>query len=106
VLISRETLYLLRVTDNGVPNLSDAKTFTVGVLPRPVLEAVSNLDNTVTLTWSAISGVTYRIQFRTYVNDLGWVDLAPDITATGPTASMADSSATNDTRFYRVQVVP
>ena len=106
MLISREKLYLLRVTDNGVPNLSDAKAFTVDVLPRPVLEAVSNLDNTVTLTWSALSGVTYRVQFRTNVNDPGWVDLAPDITATGPTASVVDNSATNDTRFYRVRVVP
>ena len=96
----------VRVTDNGLPNLSDAKTFTVSVLVRPVLEAIVMAGNSATLTWDAISGTTYRIQFKTNLTDAAWSDLAPDVTATGATASASDPSSTNDMRFYRILVVP
>jgi Putative Ig domain len=96
----------MRVTDNGLPNLSDAKTFTVNVLVRPVLEGIVMSGNSATLTWSAISGTTYRVQFKTNITDTTWGDLVPDITATGTTASTSDPSSTNDMRFYRILVVP
>jgi hypothetical protein len=96
----------VRVTDNGLPNLSDAKTFTVNVLVRPVLEAVVMSGNSATLTWNAVSGTTYRVQFKTNLTDTVWGDLTPDVTAAGATASASDPSSTNDMRFYRVLVVP
>jgi hypothetical protein len=94
------------VTDNGLPNLSDAKTFTVNVLARPVLETIAISNNSATLTWSAIPGTTYRLQFKTNLTDTIWGDLIPDVTATGATASTSDPFGTNDMRFYRVLVVP
>jgi hypothetical protein len=96
----------VRVTDNGLPNLSDAKTFTVNVMMRPILEAIAMSGNSATLTWNAISGTTYRVQFKTNLTDTAWGDLAPDLTATGATASASDPSSTNDLRFYRILVVP
>jgi hypothetical protein len=62
--------------------------------------------NSATLTWNAISGTTYRVQFKTNLTDTAWGDLAPDVTATGATASASDPSSTNDLRFYRILVVP
>ena len=96
----------VRVTDNGLPNLSDAKTFTVNVLVRPVLETIVMSANSATLTWNAIPGTTYRVQFKTNLTDTAWGDLVPDVTATGATASASDPSSTNDMRFYRILVVP
>jgi hypothetical protein len=96
----------VRVTDNGVPSLSDAKAFTVNVLARPVLETIAISGNTAMVTWSAIAGTTYRVQSKTNLADAGWVDLVPDVTATGATASTTDSAGTNDARLYRVFVVP
>ena len=96
----------VRVSDNGLPNLSDAWTFTVNVLPRPVLEVLSSLGNTITLTWSALTGTTYRVQFKTNATDPAWEDLVPDVTATGATATAADNNTINEMRFYRVLVVP
>ena len=96
----------VRVTDNGLPNLNDAKSFAVNVLPRPVLETLGSASNTTALTWSAITGTTYRVQFKISLTDTSWVDLVPDVLATGATASATDTFATNDARFYRVIVVP
>ena len=96
----------VRVTDNGLPNLSDARTFTVNVLLRPVLESLGSSSNTTTLSWSAVAGTTYRIQFKTNLTDASWADLVPDVLATDITASTNDTTSTNDARFYRVRVLP
>ena len=76
------------------------------VLPPPVLETITSSNDTISLTWSAISGSTYRVQFETNLNNAIWLDLPPDVVATGPTATAADTMPTNAARFYRVRVVP
>ena len=94
----------VRVTDNGLPPNSDAKSFTVTVLPRPGIQAVTGSSTNATLTWSAIPGTTYRVQFKTDLNDTNWTALLPDVTATGSTASLTDPPAATQ-RFYRILVV-
>ncbi len=98
--------FTVRVTDNGLPPLSDAKSFTVKVVPLPMIEAVSVTNDTVIMTWSAIAGQGYRLQYRTNVGDAIWNDLAPDVTATGPNATATDAPGAVSQRFYRVLVLP
>lgn len=95
----------VRVTDNGLPNLSDAKTFSVTVEPWPTLALVNVSTNGATLNWNAISGTTYRVQFKTNLADSAWSNLSADVFATGATASAFDFKP-NTTIFYRITVVP
>jgi hypothetical protein len=94
----------LRVTDNGAPPLSDARTFTVTVQQPPALQEMRVEAGHFLLTWSAIPGVTYRVQFKNQLEDAAWTNLPPDVTASGPTASKADPLGPTQ-RFYRVLVV-
>ncbi len=63
----------------------------------------------VVITWSAVSNVTYRVQYRSDVGDdqltNNWSALVPDVTATTNTASAVDNPAGDARRFYRVLVV-
>ena len=94
----------VRVTDNGVPPLSDAKPFSIAVLARPTVVDATVSSGNFTLTWSAIPGQKYRVQFKDDLNDPMWNDLVPDVTASLNSATKSDSlSATQ--RFYRVLVV-
>jgi len=95
----------VRVTDNGFPNLSDAKTFTVNVVSRPLLESISISNAAVHLTWSSITGTTYRVQIMSTLADSNWLALPDDVLAIGPTATATDTNL-NTTRLYRVQVLP
>ena len=94
------------VTDDGLPALTDAKSFTVTVEPRPTLQSVQLGETNATLVWTAIPGLTYRVQFKSSLEETAWTDLAPDVLAAGPTASFADPDSLDRQRFYRVQVVP
>jgi hypothetical protein len=94
----------VRVTDNGAPPLDDVKGFTITVLPRPAVQNISISGTNVTVTWSAIKDVTYRVQFKTDLEDAAWIDLVPDVTASGVTASLTDAVVPTQ-RFYRVVVL-
>jgi len=95
----------VRVTDNGSPPLSDAKTFSVTVFERPVLQASLTSSNEVTLVWTAIPDRVYRVQFKSDLSDATWQDMTPDVTATEFTASKVDALDVAAQRFYRVLVV-
>jgi hypothetical protein len=94
----------VRVTDSGTPPLSDAKPFSIAVLARPSIVDASVSGGDFALTWTAIPGQKYRVQFKNDLNDANWSDLVPDVTASLSSAYKSDPlSATQ--RFYRVLVV-
>ena len=99
-------IFTMRVTDNGEPDLSNTKSFSILVVAPPSIQSVTTTSGAVTLTWSAIPDRTYRVQFKDDLNESDWDDLAGDITAGAATASKADSSAFVGQRFYRILVLP
>jgi hypothetical protein len=94
----------VRVTDNGVPPMNDAKSFAILVLPRPVIQSFAVSGSDLLFTWSAIPNTTYRLQFKNNLEDPTWTDLLPDVTAIEATASKSDPLGPTQ-RFYRVVVV-
>ena len=94
------------LTDSGNPNRSDSKTFLVVATDLAVGTPVIT-TNGITLGWNTISGLTYRVQFKNDLSDPAWTDLADEITATNNIAFKLDTgAATNNSRFYRVIVLP
>lgn len=53
------------------------------------------------LTWPALPGKSYQVQFKTNLNDPAWLPLSGPITVLGSQASFKDAPA-NHTRFYRI----
>jgi hypothetical protein len=96
----------VQVTDNGSPHLSDSKSFAVTVVSRPVLQSIVLSNDVVTITWSAIAGQIYRVQFNEHLSATAWTDLPPDVMATGSVASKSDTVDSAIQRFYRVRPLP
>jgi uncharacterized delta-60 repeat protein len=98
----------VRVIDDGVPSLSNTRSFNivVVVVSRPEIESIVATPGNVMLSWSAVAGRNYQVQFKLDLNETAWTPLPEDVTATGPTASMTDLSAAGNRRFYRVVLVP
>ncbi|MDB6064531.1 MAG: hypothetical protein JWR26_739 [Pedosphaera sp.] len=90
-------LYLLSKSDGMI------RKFTAMVIP-PNIETVGVTNGVLTLTWPSINR-TYRIQFKSSLNQTNWSDLSGDVTATGATASKTDAIPAG-TRFYRVVLLP
>jgi len=104
------TLTATNVTD-GTKTSSTSPPITSNPAPSktnqsPTVQPLSLAGSgAVVITWTAVSNTTYRVQYETGLNAGGWVDLSPNVTATGPTASYTDNSGAAGQRFYRVLVV-
>ena len=93
------------VTDDGAPTLADTNSFTVIVVERPVIQSAILEGDSLTLTWTAIEGRTYRLQFKEGFDDEVWQDVTPDVVAGGTVASAPHLISASPHRFYRVLVV-
>jgi len=72
------------------------------LLPPQVTPAAQN----VTLTWSGSSGLRYRVQYKTNLNEAVWHNLSGDVTATNILSSKVDAPPPGTVnRFYRVQLL-
>jgi len=73
---------------------------------RPFIEGISLSNNLPVIDWTAISGRSYRLQYKPVLENGGWIDVSGDVTATGDTASKTDPDDTVTNRYYRVQALP
>jgi D-alanyl-D-alanine carboxypeptidase len=97
------------ITDSAVRDgyMSDVLRF-FGVLDPPslLIPQVDPSSNTITLTWTASAGLTYRVQYKNGLSDALWQTLGSDVTSTNTTASKTDTiSGGAPQRFYRILLV-
>ncbi len=99
----------VRVTDNGVPPLSDVVTFTVTVAapgtsttsPPPAIRSIVHVNGQVLITIDTIPGHTYRVLYKDDLAAPGWRQLDRDFVAANPMASLTDLVSAAQ-RFYQV----
>jgi hypothetical protein len=98
----------VKVTDNGTPALSDNKSFKVKLVDvaPPVIQSVGCSAESVTITWSAITGKIYRVQYKSDLAQPLWNALPGDVTAKADNAAKVDLLDTTGRRFYRIVALP
>jgi len=69
---------------------------------RPLIQSLSRSGPAFKLTWSAVPGRSYWLQYTTNLTTGNWTDLPPAVLATGPTATATDTNAASR-RFYRIR---
>lgn len=106
VVVATGTSSLLQFgfqNDNSIFGLDDVSLTSV---PPPAFESVNKSGQTVTLTWSAIAGQNYQVQYLTSLLQTNWINLGGTVQATSSSMTSTDSTATSSQRFYRVLMVP
>ena len=89
----------------GRVNASRAVT-TANNLP-PALQPLQGAGTpNVLISWNAIPGRTYRVQYNTGLNTTNWTTLGSDLMANSTLASRTDNPAGASQRFYRVRLLP
>jgi hypothetical protein len=98
-------LITIRVTDDGSPPMSDAKTFRVVVAQRPQVTSIEPTANGYAITFVTIPGRTYRVEYKDSLDDPSWLPLDADVVATADSLVVNDDLGTSPQRFYRILVV-
>ena len=71
--------------------------------PLIQLAALNVTDTSVTLSWNAVAGRTYRLQTKSDLSEPTWTDVAGDITADATTATKVDGTISGaQQRYYRI----
>jgi VCBS repeat-containing protein len=104
-------LFKMAVWDNFVPSIGATNSFMVYVQPtpsgqEPIIKSLSLSSGIATITWSALSNRTYRIQYNNNLRVSNWTTLPPDVVAPGTIVSRTNAVGTNAQRFYRVLLLP
>jgi hypothetical protein len=98
---------VVRVTDDGSPAESETESFVIEVSGMDELfdAEVTALPGTngFTITWGAISGEMYRVDYQQTLFDSTWTNLPPNVRASNVVASTVDTTTNEATqRFYRI----
>lgn len=100
-------LYPSNMVTMQLNNTTDAVVVVVtGVAnPAPQLLLPQVSGTNVTLSWTAVPNLTYRLEFNPNLTPSNWNALVGDVTSVSNLASKVDS-LTPTNRFYRVRLVP
>ena len=99
-------------TSGATPNLNselvalDAIGYSLLPPPTPAIQNVAVTAGAVHLTWSALAGLSYQVQYTTNPVSTNWNNLGSPIVATNITASASDSVGASARRFYRILSLP
>jgi hypothetical protein len=101
------TTNIITTIVNDGSGLSATNSFLVFVKPPVItIESITVSNRVAIVTWTAVVGQKYRIQYKEDPIDTNWTDLLPDIEASGPSATATNGVATSGQRFYRVYLIP
>jgi hypothetical protein len=92
----------VRVTDDGLPPLSDTSSFTVTVTAGLRISRIAVAGQTLTLAWDTVPGSLYQVQQTTDVTPGSWTDLGAAVQATGTSLEQSVPLGAGVRQFYRV----
>ena len=95
---------IVRVTDNGTPPMSDAKTFSVIVQPPLQFGSITPNGNAINFTFNSLPGQSYQLEYKDNLSDSQWTLLGSPAAGTGGPFNLADNAPPPSQRFYRLVV--
>jgi hypothetical protein len=81
--------------------ISDGVLTVTAVVPAPTISSISEDQGLITLSFISQSGRQYQVLYKTSLLDSNWGSLT-NLTATGPSTTIADDASVAQSRFYRV----
>jgi hypothetical protein len=73
--------------------------------PTPTIQSVTRSGNTINFSWASAIGHGYQVQYKTNLNQVGWLNLNNPITAIGSVTISSDTIGPEPRRFYRIALL-
>ena len=90
-------------------NLPAPMALVMQVIPEILpwsFRTINNNSNSVQMTWDAVVGQLYQIQYKTNFLQTDWSNLGTPVTATNNLMSYSSSVGLDAQRYYRAQLIP
>jgi hypothetical protein len=94
------------VTDNGVPDLGDSRSFVVRVQPQPHIEEVTAIGGEFSFRWMTLPGHNYQVEYKEDLNVPSWLPWGSPVPGDGQYAILTDAIVpTIAARFFRIRLL-
>ena len=93
------------VVSNSLGSVTSSNALLTVVI-QPTFQTITQSNGAITLTWSAVSGQKYQLQYSSDLSSMNWVNLGDVITATNSIVGLTDVIGADSKRFYRVFLLP
>jgi len=93
---------LYSVTVTNAAGLTSSTNAWLSILIPPVISGVHLSDSKVSVTFEALYGLSYSLQYKDSLSDAQWLSSAPPVPGFGGTLSLVDANPAPATRFYRL----
>ncbi|HTA95298.1 MAG TPA: S8 family serine peptidase, partial [Verrucomicrobiae bacterium] len=104
VTISAAQISADAITNGGsLPEQDFALVIYNAQISAPLSQTVSITNKLLTMKWNVPVNFYYRVQFKTNLTDVNWIDLTADILATNSPMTVTNSIG-GAQRFYRIRV--
>jgi hypothetical protein len=87
---------------------SRVATATINVVaaePVPAIISLGLTNSTIAITWSSVANLIYQLQSSNDLNGTNWVNVSPNVTATGPATSATNAVGNVSQQFYRISLL-
>jgi len=93
---------------NLITGLSGPSVITLDLSPlrTPDIQRATKSDSTFTLSWSALMGRGYQVQFKADLTQTNWTNSGGPRTATKTTMTTSSNVDADPQRLYRVVLLP
>jgi hypothetical protein len=90
----------------GAGSLSATQTFAVTVFLPPQLHNLSLNSDEVRLTWPALPGQTYKVEYTDDLSSGNWLTFGDPLTSTDPFITVTNNPGNATQRFFRLRILP
>jgi uncharacterized repeat protein (TIGR03803 family) len=80
--------------------------FRISIPIAPVIQSFTSVSNVLTLTWSAVAGQAYQVQYNSDFVSAHWSNWGGILVASNGTMSASDVIGPELQRLYRVVLLP
>ena len=90
----------------GSWSVAKGTVFRLSVPLQPAFQTITKTNGTIVLSWSAVAGQTYQVQYATNLFQPDWNNLGTSFIATNGTVTTFDPVGIEPKRFYRINLLP
>jgi Pro-kumamolisin, activation domain/Viral BACON domain len=106
VVTAIKTNSVLQFGEEDIPYYLGLDDVSATPIPLPNVQNISSVSKTkFSMTWNALPGLAYKVQYSTNLVSTNWFNLSTN-TAVGTTLSVTNAFGTNQYRFYRIVRLP
>jgi uncharacterized repeat protein (TIGR03803 family) len=90
----------------GSWSVAKGTVFRLSVPLQPAFQTIAKTNGMIALTWSAVAGQAYQMQYATNLFQPDWNNLGSNFIATNGTVTTFDPVGIEPNRFYRINLSP